>query len=288
MFNRNAVIGMTLIELMFSLVLSVVILSSVFEIYLTAENNYRAQNTLMMLQENAQIVSQLLTQQIRMAGFMGCAKLSNGFPIHNNLSIKINADNKISNFNSKDIKPGTDGLMIWHASNKTTALEESMHETGFLYVESGGKFSVRDYLIISDCTTAEIIEIKKIIHLRNGVQKIIPTQAMGKLYLQHSTVNKLEQQQYFVGNTGRVGEDHQAIYALYTKENNDHKQELAEGIDGLKISYAMLENGKLVEHEINTIGSAENVIGISLDFTFSTTSLFTLHKKWYTYVALRE
>lgn len=273
---------------MFSLALSIVILSSVLEIYLAAENNFRAQNTLMTLQENAQIVSQLLTQQIRMAGFIGCAKLTDGFPIQNKSSIKISANNKISNLITNDIKPGTDGLMIWHASKKITALEESMHEPGSLYVYSGAKFSVKDYLIISDCKTAEIIKIKKIINLHNGVQKIIPTQSIGKLYSQYSTVNKLEQQSYFVSITGRVGEDHQPIYALYEKDNNDHKQELAEGVDDLKIRYTILENGTLVEHESNTIVNAENVIGVSLTLTFSTSSLFALHKKWYTYVALRE
>lgn len=64
--------GVSLVEIMVALVLSLVLLAGVGNIYLGSKQTYRAQDAQSRLQENARHALEILTHDIRLAGYMGC------------------------------------------------------------------------------------------------------------------------------------------------------------------------------------------------------------------------
>jgi len=62
--------GVSLVELMISLVIATVILLAVTSIYVTSKRGYAIQDSMARQQENGRFAVELLTQNLRMAGFM--------------------------------------------------------------------------------------------------------------------------------------------------------------------------------------------------------------------------
>lgn len=68
--------GFSLIEIMISLVIGTFLLGGVLQIFMHTRETNKMQENLSRMQENGRFTLDLLTQDIRMAGFRGCAALS--------------------------------------------------------------------------------------------------------------------------------------------------------------------------------------------------------------------
>jgi len=64
--------GVSLVEIMVALVLSVILLGGVISVYLGSKQTYRVQDGQSRLQENARYALETLAHDIRLAGYMGC------------------------------------------------------------------------------------------------------------------------------------------------------------------------------------------------------------------------
>ncbi len=67
--------GFTLIELMAALVVGLILMGGILQIFISSKNAYTVQEGLARLQENGRFALDLLSRDIRMAGYMGCPKL---------------------------------------------------------------------------------------------------------------------------------------------------------------------------------------------------------------------
>jgi type IV pilus assembly protein PilW len=67
--------GVSLVELMVALVLSMILMAGVGQIYLGSKQTYRIQDGQARLQENARYALDVLNRDIRSAGYMGCRPL---------------------------------------------------------------------------------------------------------------------------------------------------------------------------------------------------------------------
>jgi type IV pilus assembly protein PilW len=65
--------GMTMVEIMVAITISLVLLSGVTQIFLSGKQSYRMNEELARLQENGRVVLDLLSRDIRMTGYQGCA-----------------------------------------------------------------------------------------------------------------------------------------------------------------------------------------------------------------------
>jgi len=257
---------MTMIEMMLALVLSLFMMVSLFEIYLIAENNKHSRTALISIQENTQILRQILKQPIQMAGYFGCAKLTDDFPFKNNSSYLLNQNNKILIYHNTESKSGSDAIRIWHASIKNNVLLQPMRDDSTLYLSSNFSVQAGDKLIISDCVTAELFQVKNVFLMPSGTQRIETLMPLDKLFQANAEINKLEIESYYIADTGRMNAKHQAIYALFSKDINGYKSELVEGVSALKI--------------IKTSNS------VSIAFELTSPDVSELHKNGYLYVAL--
>ena len=64
--------GVSLVELMVALVLSLILVAGVGQIYMGSKQTYRTQDGQSRLQENARYALEVLTRDIRSAGYLGC------------------------------------------------------------------------------------------------------------------------------------------------------------------------------------------------------------------------
>ena len=63
--------GLSLVELMVAMVISLVLLAGVMQIYLYSKKNYLIQDSLARLQENGRYAMDLLSRDLRLAGYFG-------------------------------------------------------------------------------------------------------------------------------------------------------------------------------------------------------------------------
>jgi type IV pilus assembly protein PilW len=86
--------GVTLIELMVAMVISLILLIGVGSVYISSKRSYAVQEEYARMQENAHFAFQFLTQDIRQAGYAGCN------PVINNMLNLSSADDDLFDFTS--------------------------------------------------------------------------------------------------------------------------------------------------------------------------------------------
>jgi type IV pilus assembly protein PilW len=64
--------GLTLVEIMVAVALSVILLTGVIQIFVGSKATYRLQDNIARLQENGRFALDFLTRDVRMAGYRGC------------------------------------------------------------------------------------------------------------------------------------------------------------------------------------------------------------------------
>lgn len=88
MKNRMRQQGVTLIELMIAMLVSLVLAAGVGTVYLSSKRNYQARDQLSMMNENARVALETLQQHLEHAGYATAAKL----PIGNYFYVNGDAD----------------------------------------------------------------------------------------------------------------------------------------------------------------------------------------------------
>lgn len=86
--NLRTQSGLTLIELMIALVISLVLVGGISTVYISSKRNYQTRDQLSMMDESARVALTLLTQHLEHAGYATASKL----PIGNYFYVKGAAD----------------------------------------------------------------------------------------------------------------------------------------------------------------------------------------------------
>lgn len=239
-------VGVSLIELLIALLLSAFLYASCLRVYSTAQHQVLLQSRMHQLQQNATMVWQIFQNNIALAGYMGCPKLTADFPIQNRTVYTMTAQNKLVGFK----RQGQDALTIRHMSLITNMLEQPMQSRTMLSISAQPIVKAGDVLVIADCQTAETVMVQHVIANGQHGQTLVTSQALSKLYEANALVGQLEMTTYFVAKTQRNYADNTPIYALY-EETISHarnkRTELIEGVDDLQIHYGILQNDKLIE-----------------------------------------
>lgn len=258
--NIKKMYGFSLIELMLALTISMAVISMISTIYLAAQKNFSLQSELSDIHENAYIAIELLNSDIRKAGYIGCAKLTEDFPLKNFFQYGMNLKNKISSTQNE--------ISVRHAGRHHANLIEPMQDYSKLSVTAQPRFSEGDILIISDCTAAEIFKVGHVFNTKE-IQQITPSEPLSNLYDKNAEVSQFEVNTYFIGETDRQRRSGEPIFALFKKDIHDQKSELVEGVNAMNI--------KLVEN------------GVSMMLTISSSQdASKLSKRWDNYITLRE
>lgn len=117
--------GFSLVELMVSMVIALLVLAGVINSFLASRAAFEFNRELAFIQDNARYATEMLTREIRQAGYYGCNR-SNGNVVN---TLRTNLDSLLDGsgvegfdtgstwpaFISSDIKASTDAIIIRHA-----------------------------------------------------------------------------------------------------------------------------------------------------------------------------
>lgn len=217
--------GITLVELMISLVIGLILISLLFKIYITAHRSYQLQTDLNYIRHGADRTIAVLSSELKQAGYIGCLKLNNDFPDIDYSSYHLNANNKIEIHDHM--------LVVQHASYQHAMLL-SMQSVNILLANRDVLFSTGDYVIISDCNHAELMQIKSI--KQNAQYQFIESvKPLQHSYNQTAELSLFIVNRFYIADTHRRYTNGQPIYALFIKDIHQQTSEVVEGVHNMDI-----------------------------------------------------
>jgi len=167
--------GMTLIEIMISLLIGTFLIGGIIQIFLTTNQTYRTQENLSRMQENGRFAMEFLTKDIRMAGYNGCgtknATLAN--TLNNSAtSWEINFNQPIQGFNdvastlsifNRAPIAGTDAITILSANGDDACVIASHNPTAAsVHCEDNHDLKQGEILLISNCSHAAVFQMSNV------------------------------------------------------------------------------------------------------------------------------
>jgi len=294
--------GLTLVEIMIAVTISIVLLAGVGKIFVSSKHTYRVQDALSRVQESGRFAADFLTRGIRMAGFTGCNNLAapvnmadlngdgiaDGFTDYSTQALAgyEYSDLPVSltssvNLTSAEVKPDTDVIVILNAAPSSnvqlvgnlTTVNANIQLAG----SAAGLFQANDILFISDCTNADIFAANNV-SSGSGTITIAHSNSvnignnLSTTYGTNAVVMKMNKIAYYIG-TNTNGNP-----ALFRKRLGNGSsmttEELAEGIEDLQFQYGEDLNGDGVANryvDANTVGlNMTNVVSVRLGLLIQT------------------
>ncbi len=190
----SSIAGLTLVELMVAITIGLIILAALARLFATSRATYTLEEGLARVQESGRFAVEFLAQDIRMAGYIGCASATTTVQNHLNnptdYGVNVGPDQYINShtytgsgtrpsalsdwtpalpgtvngvvyFSAGDVEPNTDVLVIRRASETGIKLGQTMSDTSAnikIDANPGGLVD-NDIVMISDCTNADIFQI---------------------------------------------------------------------------------------------------------------------------------
>lgn len=259
--------GITIIEIMVALALSLIILAGVMHIFLNNKQTYRVQEAFARLQENGRFAMQFITKDLRMAGYVGCGgKISSPNNIADLVPPNGTAD-EVAMFSASgiegfeysnlpvalsdsvtltvtDVVAGTDIVRIKRAASTGARLTGNMTSDNANVQLDGttalGLFQPDDYLFISDCEKADIFVANNVSAADNKItiahsNSVNLDNKLSKAYQDDAEVYKFINSTYYI-KTNTHGEP-----ALFRRSlinaGNLTDEELVEGVEDLQLLY---------------------------------------------------
>ncbi len=259
--------GLSLIELMISLALSVTLIMGVLTIYLDSSQTSRLSNAMARIQEAGRIATEIIARDVRMSGFQGCADpnsvsmttIANNPPTANFFQTSLRgwevangtwADD--TEFDGEAIEGnalvGSDVIAIQRGEVVSIGLTGNMTATNANIQVAGnlGLFEKYDMVLISDCENADLFRITSQpgsgtwAHAQGANSN--SSNRLSQSYSDTARIMRFSSTAYFVADTGRVDSGGDAVFALYRQRESTaggtfSVDELVEGIESLQILY---------------------------------------------------
>lgn len=256
--------GLTLVEVMVAIAISLVLLTGVIQIFIENRQTYRAQEALSRVQENGRFAMHFLTREIRMAGFTGCASMANVNNIadtDNNNIADTTTDFTTGGIDGREqadlpynitdatqltvaeVNANTDVLIIKRGTDTGVRLTGNMNVVNAnIQMDSAtvnGAFQAGDTLVISNCESADIFGATNVGN-GGGVTAIAHANNaninnnLSALYGTDATVMRFENFTFYIANNPA------GVPALYRKRLNGGAivtEELIDGIEDMEILF---------------------------------------------------
>jgi type IV pilus assembly protein PilW len=267
--------GLSLVEIMVSLVAAMILTAGVIQIYSANKQTYRAAEASARLQENGRFAMELLGRDIRRGGYQGCAGSARtlvdtrndttGFLY--NFSTPIQGFEATSNtawtptVDASINSPlgGSDIVTIRGAFDSEASITGSSNlsncNSANLIIASATGFNAGDIAIAGNCARASIFQVTgftagsgtgTVAHATAGAAPGNATADLGTCYAGNGDLARMTTRSYYVRNaTGGP--------ALYRQDGTAAPEELVEGVEDMQILYG-------VDTDINPDGAANQFV----------------------------
>ncbi|MDO6461385.1 PilW family protein [Granulosicoccaceae sp. 1_MG-2023] len=269
--KRHANRGFSLVELMIAMGIGVMLFSGILTIFTSSRQSFDLTNEISAVQENARFALERLANDIRMAGFQGCAtstdsaaavQASNA-PTTNPAQTAVRGAEVTSAGwlpsqpaelagISPEPRVGSDVLMLQLAEPVTERLATAMlTPSDNLELESNSiGLAAGDLAVVADCQSADLFRVTAVsgTTIEHGAGSNFSGN-LQKAYSPGATtatdptrVMKYSYRVYYVADTGRTNTSGDPVYSLYVYDmedidNDDPAEELIEGVEFLQLQF---------------------------------------------------
>lgn len=225
--------GLTLIEIMVAMVVSLILIAGVIQIFVGTRQTYRFQDALARVQENGRFAAETIGRDARLAGFVGCTTLvsvtPNAIPP---LAIAYSRDNYIEGGVGPALGavPGTDVLTLRMLSPNTVRLSVDMGGPADVVTIPANVpgFQNGDVVGIADCNNVDLFTVNGV--AGGGPVDITPNANLTKAYLEGTVLSRYREVSYYVA-PGASGD-----LALWRRDDGVDT-ELVDGVEDLWLRY---------------------------------------------------
>lgn len=225
--------GLTLIEIMVAMVVSLILIAGVIQIFVGTRQTYRFQDALARVQENGRFAAEAISRDARLAGFVGCTTLvsvtPNAIPP---LVIDYSQNNYVEGAVGPALgaEPGTDVLTLRMLSPNTVRLSADMGGPGDVVTIPANipGFQNGDVVGIADCNNVDLFTINGL--AGGGPVDITPNDDLTKAYLEGTVLSRYREVSYYIA-PGASGD-----LALWRRDDGVDT-ELVDGVEDLWLRY---------------------------------------------------
>lgn len=294
--------GVTLIELMVSLVIGMLVLSGVTYVFFASRTTYGYNESLSRIQENVRIAFDTLGYDMRMAGFFGCGKadlipinvVANSPPVtkvDQTIAVAgyIYGDAAVSFVDAGSLKgvAGSDVVVIRRGAVTPASLVGQMSSTSdVLRLDCNpGAIKKNDPVLVTDCGSGELFRATAVDGSTdsgscdgnsNTVTEVShaaasnSSAALSKIYGPDAQVMRFEEIAYFLRDSGRKTKGGNPVISLFRRVNGED-EEMVEGVENMRLFFEI--NG--AAGKFSNVGGVvptdwQNVVAVQVYLLMST------------------
>lgn len=287
--------GFTLVELMVAMTLGLMLVAGIGYVYVASNQSYRTMDATSRIQENARYAFEVLSHDIRLAGFTGCGYSTMANTLNSSTDWDKNLFNRplvgyeggVSNFPSgtvaDNVRANTDGIVILRANNDNEYIVDSHNANSAQFkLKANHNIKQGEILVVTNCTHAAVFQmtnvnnnntIDTVVHnTGNATQPGNCTKGFG-LPIDCSSTNgtaytftpgsrllKLSSALYYIRNNAA---NEPSLYRQYLMESGGdaatEAEELVEGVENMQIEYGE-DTDTTADGAVNAYRSANNVV----------------------------
>ncbi|WP_296809828.1 PilW family protein [Thiocapsa sp.] len=276
--------GLTMVEILVALALGLFLTGGILSVYLGSKQTYRVVEALARSQENGRYAVELLGRTVRMAGYVGCARLDDS---PNNI-VKPEEDGDLSNGNFVDVDvdevvaalriSGTDALVVRGGGGPMARLDaEKTWDANAKIDRNADDWSAGDVLIISDCLSVDIFRATNVSKDPNGkgitiahAKNANTDNKLSKVYAKGADVMSYRETTFFVASS-QADECVEPCRGLWRRLGNEDPQEILQGVENMQILYGIDTSGSraldryMTADEVDDADDWEHVVAVRID-----------------------
>ena len=264
-YATNRQRGLSLVELMIALTLSMVMLAGVLVVFAGNKVSYRMQEGLSTVQDSGRHAISQIKRDVELAGFGGCLTSEQKFRNPSLLAddplpyvtdfqrgLRITGEEGVSGFtvDGKSVVDGTDVIQIrGPLRSKTFYVTQPIFPNNPVVVSGDASaFAAEEILMISDCSGADIFEATAVTVTAGSPTTTSITHTTGntrpiltRRYGGDAVVTELTTHTYFIGESDWPDDTGGVVLSLFRSDGVD-TEEILQGVEDMQIAYGIDAN----------------------------------------------
>jgi type IV pilus assembly protein PilW len=249
--------GMTLVELMVAMTLSLVLMAGVTTLFQGTKLTRQLQDGMATVQQNGRYALHLLVRDIRGAGYTGCAGMEptqisiiansppGGIAVFDESEVIFGIDN-VTSGNAFGARAGTDIVRVRGGDDALVGLVGNTVPVNANIQTTVARdiFEAGDLLLITDCETADLFRATNVSQSSNKTtiahaSSQNTTNFLSKPYDKDAFILGFKSNTYFIRDTGRTNRTGDPIFGLFREDYDGNVVELVDGIDDMQVTYGV-------------------------------------------------
>ena len=266
--------GLSLVELMVAMVLSLLLIAGVIQIFVSSSATYSVNEAMARAQENARFATRFLGRDVQLAGYSGCGRggvtrrinvladpVANDLPDDVLAGVSITGDIDMSALDDRvsgvDVVESSDGVTVYAADGQELFMPEWDDDTDSIQLAGDAEHIEKgDLVVVGDCSQADVFSVTGVSSSGSGedattdlghaggdnqpTSNVCPERDDGQLCRDWGvspSVQRVGAWTFFIGESnGR-----RALYRA-PATGNGAARSLVEGVESLRIRYGVVES----------------------------------------------